>query len=218
MESNGSPVPGRISDPTLELRAENGSLIEANDNWTDSPDRAEIEQSGVAPKDDRESAIIVTLAPGLYTGIMSGKNGETGIGLVEVYDVATAADSLLANISTRGVVGTGDDVMIGGFIAGNNTGATKVLLRGIGPSLADKVANALPDPILELHDANGAMLATNDNWKDSPDRDAIEATGIPPSNDLESAILYSLSDAGYTAVLRGKTGPGVGLVEIYNLR
>jgi hypothetical protein len=215
---SGTPVPGRISDPTLELRGDDGGLLQANDNWKDSPDRDQIEQSGLAPKDDRESAILVTLAPGSYTGIVAGKNEDTGLGLVEVYDLGVDADTFLANISTRGLVGTDDNVLIGGFIAGNNTGTTRVLIRGIGPSLAGKVADPLADPVLELHDGNGATLATNDNWKDSPDRAAIEATGIPPSNDLESAILYSLSKAGYTAVLRGNASVGVALVEIYNLR
>jgi hypothetical protein len=218
LEVDGTPVAGRLSDPTLELRDKNRVLLKANDNWKDSPEREQIEQSGVAPKDDRESAIIVTLAPGPYTGIMSGQNDTTGVGLVEVYDLDANVDSLLANISTRGVVGTNDDVMIGGFIAGNQTGTTRVLMRGIGPSLAGRVADTLTDPVLELHDANGATLAANDNWKDSPDREAIEATGIPPSNDLESAILHTVSKAAYTAVLRGNEGVGVALVEIYNLR
>ncbi len=215
---DGTPVPGRLSDPTLELRAENGELLKANDNWKDSPERQQIEDSGLAPKDDRESAILATLAPGVYTGIVSGKDDQTGLALVEVYDAAVEVDSILGNISTRGRVGTGDNVMIGGFIAGNNTASTKVLIRGIGPSLAGKVPDPLADPVLELHDANGATLGTNDNWKDSPDRAAIEATGIPPSNDLESAILYTVSKTGYTAVLRGNGGVGVALVEIYNVR
>jgi hypothetical protein len=214
----GTPVPGRISDPTLELHGEKGVLLKANDNWKDSPERQQIEASGLAPKDDRESAILVTLAPGLYTGIVSGKNEETGLALVEIYDLAADTDSVLANISTRGLVATGGNVMIGGFIAGNHTGTTKVLIRGLGPSLAGKVLAPLADPVLELHNANGATVATNDNWKDSPDRAAIEATGIPPSNDLESAILHSVSDAKYTAVLRGNASVGVALVEIYNLR
>ena len=218
LEAGGAPVPGRISDPVLDLRDENRVLLKENDNWKDSPERQQIEETGIAPKDDRESAILVTLPPGLYTGIMSGQNDTTGVGLVEVYDLDSGADSLLANISTRGLVGSDDNVMIGGFIAGNNNGTTRVLIRGIGPSLSDQVADALTDPVVELYDGNGTALATNDNWKDSPDRAAIEATGIPPSNDLESAILYSLSKADYTAVLRGRSGEGVALIEIYNLR
>ena len=218
LKVNGNPVPGRMSDPTLQLRGNKGVLLNANDNWKDSPQRAEIEASGLAPQNDLESAILVTLAPGAYTGIVSGKNNTTGLGLVEIYDLGADADSVLANISTRGLVGTGDKVMIGGFIAGNHAGTTNVLIRGIGPSLAGKLADPLADPVLELHNANGTTLATNDNWKDSPDRAAIEATGIPPDNELESAILYSVSKADYTAILRGKASTGVALVEIYNLR
>ena len=218
LEVEGTPVAGRLSDPTLELRDENRELLQANNDWKESPDRQQIEESGIAPKDDRESAIIVRLAPGVYTGIMSGHNDRTGLGLVEVYDLDARVDSVLANISTRGLVGAGDNAMIGGFIAGNHTGTARVLIRGIGPSLDGKVAGPLADPVLELHDANGATLATNDDWKDSPDREAIEATGIPPSNDRESAILHRVSNTAYTAVLRGKGNDGVALVEIFNLR
>ena len=213
----GNPVPGRMMDPTLELHDGNGALMIANDDWKDSPQRTEIENSGLAPTDDRESAILQTLSPGVYTGVLAGKNNSTGIALVEVYDL-DAGHSILANISSRGLVDTGDNVMIGGFIAGNQDGNTKVLVRGIGPSLQGKVPNPLADPILELHDSNGNTLETNDNWKDSPERAEIEATGIPPSNDLESAILRSVSPAGYTAILRGKTGNGIAVVEIYNLK
>ena len=213
----GNPVPGRMMDPTLELHDGNGALMIANDDWKDSPQRTEIENSGLAPTDDRESAILQTLSPGVYTGVLAGKNNSTGIALVEVYDL-DAGHSILANISSRGLVDTGDNVMIGGFIAGNQNGNAKVLVRGIGPSLQGKVPNPLADPILELHDSNGNTLETNDNWKDSPERADIEATGIPPSNDLESAILRSVSPAGYTAILRGKTGNGIAVVEIYNVK
>jgi hypothetical protein len=189
----------------------------SNDDWKDSPDRAAIESSGLAPTDDRESAIIRTLVPGSYTGVLAGKDNSTGIALVEIYDL-DANHSILANISSRGLVDTGDNVMIGGFIAGNQNGSTNVLVRGLGPSLQGKVSNPLSDPILELHDSNGNTLETNDDWKDSPERTEIEATGIPPSNDKESAILKPVSPAGYTAILRGKTGSGIAVVEIYNLR
>ena len=217
ISSGGSPVPGRMADPTLELHDSNGALMTANDDWKNSPQRTQIENSGLAPTDDHESAILQTLSPGVYTGVLAGKNNSTGIALVEIYDL-DAGKSILANISSRGLVDTGDNVMIGGFIAGNQNGNTKVLVRGIGPSLQGKVPNALADPILELHDSNGNTLETNDNWKDSPERAEIEATGIPPSNDLESAILKPVSPAGYTAILRGKTGSGIAVVEIYNIR
>jgi hypothetical protein len=205
-----------MTDPTLELHAGNGALMTSNDNWTDAPNRAEIESIGLAPKDGRESAILQTLVPGVYTGVLSGKNSEPGIALIEVYDL-DANKSLLANISSRGLVDTGDNVMIGGFIAGNQSGNTKVLVRGIGPSLQGKVPNPLSDPILELHDSNGAILESNDDWKESPNRAEIEATGIPPSNDAESAILRMVGPSGYTAILRGKSGAGIAVVEIYNL-
>ena len=211
------PVQGRMSNPTLELHAGNGSLMTSNDDWKDSPDRALIESSGLAPTDDRESAIVRTLVPGAYTGVLAGKDNSTGIALIEIYDL-DANSSVLANISSRGRVDAGDNVMIGGFIAGNQSANTRVLVRGIGPSLQGSVPGALADPMLELHDSNGATLETNDDWKQSPNRAEIEATGIPPGNDAESAIIRSVPPAGYTAILRGKTGAGIGVVEIYNLR
>jgi hypothetical protein len=217
MGSGGNPVPGRLGNPTLELHASDGTVMTSNDDWKDSPERPEIESSGFAPSDDAEAAILRTLSPGAYTGVLAGKDNSTGIALIEIYDL-DANKSLLTNISSRGSVDTGDNVMIGGFIAGNQNGNTKVLVRGLGPSLEGKVPNPLADPILELHDSNGNTLETNDDWKDSPERAEIEATGIQPSNDLESAILKPVSPAGYTAILRGKTGSGIAVVEIYNLR
>ncbi len=97
---------------------------------------------------------------------MSGVNDTTGLGLVEVYDLDPTADSKLANISTRGQVLTDDDVMIGGMIV-VGTGPQKVIVRAIGPSLGSAgVAGALQDPTLELHDSDGALIASNDNWRD----------------------------------------------------
>ena len=216
--SGGNAVPGRMANPTLALHNGDGVLITSNDDWKDSPERAQIETSGFAPSDDNESAILRSLPPGVYTGVLTGKDNTTGIALIEAYDLDANVDSLLANISSRGLVDTGDNVMIGGFIAGNQSGNTRVLLRGIGPSLQGQVRGPLADPILELHDSNGTTLETNDNWKDSPNRAEIEATGIPPSNDLESAIIRPVAPDGYTAVLRGKTGSGIAVVEIYNIQ
>ena len=194
-------------------------MIASNDNWRDNPVwAAELEAVGLAPGFDFESAIVATLPPGAYTAIMSGKNGSTGMGLVEVYDLDPAGDAQLANISTRGLVRTGDGVVIGGFILGGNAGQASVLLRAIGPSLATVgIVNALADPTLELRDSNGVLLQYNDNWKDSQQA-AIEATGIPPQNDLEAAILATLLPGSYTAIAAGKDGSmGVGLIEVYNL-
>ena len=208
-----------LADPTLELRGPDNSLIATNDNWRDNPVwAAELEAMGLAPAFDFESAIMATLPPGAYTAIVGGKNGATGMGLVEVYDLDPAGDAQLANISTRGLVRTGDNVVIGGFILGGDTGQASVLLRAIGPSLtAVGVANALANPTLELRDSNGVLLQYNDNWKDSQQA-AIEATGVPPQNDLESAILATLLPGSYTAIAAGKDGSmGVGLIEVYNL-
>jgi Ice-binding-like len=206
---------GVLADPTL---------VQMNDNWKTRPNgtsqQAEIEATGIPPTNDLESAIVATLAPGAYTAVLAGKNGTTGIGLVEMYDLDVASDSTLANISTRGFVQTGNDVMIGGFILGNGTASEKVLIRAIGPSLTQfGIANVLADPTLELHDSHGTLLMSNDNWQDDASQAAqIMATGIPPQNDFESAIVTTLPPVPYTAIVAGKNGgTGVALVEVYHL-
>ncbi len=206
-----------LADPVLELHASDGSLIMSNDNWK-MDQQSEIEMTGLAPSKDLESAILATLDPGAYTAIVSGKDGGTGVGLVEVYDLDAAAASELANISTRGFVETGNNLMIGGFILGGDTGVSNVLIRAIGPTLTDfGVAGALEDPTLELHDAQGALISSNDNWMDDQ-QDEIEATGLAPQNDLESAILEALNPGAYTAIVFGADGgTGVGLIEVYRL-
>jgi hypothetical protein len=218
MKSNNVPVPGRMADPTLELRDGNGALILSNDNWKDSPQRSEIEMSGLAPQDDNEAAILRTLDPGLYTAVLQGKARTTGIALIEAYDLDSSPSTVLANISTRGFVETNDNVLFGGFIAGNQSGNTRILVRAIGPSLKNSLPNALDDPFLELHDRNGATVATNDNWKDNQ-QDDIEQTGIPPSHDLESAMVRTVIPDAYTVIVRSRDNTvGVGLVEIYNIK
>lgn len=206
-----------LADPVLELRGSSGSLITSNDNWKDTQ-QADIQATGIPPQNDLESAIVATLTPGGYTAIVKGKGGATGVGLVEVYDLDQPADSKLANISTRGFVQTGSNVMIGGFILGNGSSPANVIIRALGPSLTQaNVAGAMADPTLELRDANGALVRSNDNWKDSQQAE-IQASGIPPQNDLESAIVATLSPAAYTAIVSGKGGTtGVGLVEVYRL-
>jgi hypothetical protein len=214
---SGAGIPNPLADPVLELHGADGSLITSNDNWKDSQ-QTEIEATGIQPQNDLESAIVSTLTPGNYTAVMNGKNGTTGVGLVEGYDLDQAADSQLANISTRGLVETGSDVMIGGFILSNGGASANVLIRALGPSLASAgVSGALADPTLELHDGNGALIQSNDNWKDTQQTE-IEATDIPPQNDLESALVATLNPAAYTAIVAGKGGlTGVGLVEVYRL-
>ena len=209
------PVLGALADPVLELHEPDGTVI-TNDNWKDTQE-AEIIASTVPPTNDFESAIVATVAPGNYTAIVSGKNGGAGVGLVEAYDLDPTSGKL-ANISTRGFVDTGDNVMIGGFIIGGET-ASDILLRGIGPSLTDQgVSGALQDPTLELHDGNGNTLTSNDDWK-STQQTEIETTGIPPTDDHESALIATLAPGSYTAIVRGKNDTtGVGLVEAYNLQ
>ena len=210
-------VADALADPTLELHGSDGTLLASNDNWK-SDQQAEIEATSIPPSDDLESAIVATLAAdgAGYTAIVRGKNGITGVGLVEAYDLDTAANSKLANISTRGFVDTGDNVLIGGFILGG--GSAKVIARAIGPSLtAFGVVGALQDPTLELHDGNGTLVSSDDNWKDTQEAE-IMATGIQPTDDLESAIVATLLPGSYTAIVRGKNDTtGVSLVEVYNL-
>lgn len=211
-------VQGALADPILELRNQAGALLASNDNWRTSQ-QAEIQASTIPPGSNAEAAIVRTLAPGSYTTIVRGKNNASGVGLVEVYDLAQSPASKLANISTRGSVETGDDVMIGGFIVGGGAGGSaKVIVRAIGPSLTPAgVANALANPTLELRDAAGSLLRSNDNWK-STQKSEIQATGVPPANDLESALLATLGAGNYTAIVRGKTNStGVALVEVFNI-
>ena len=213
-------ISNALADPMLELRSADQSMIASNDNWRDDAlSAAQLQANGLAPSSDLESAIVATLSPGTYTAVVSGRNGSTGMGLIEVYDLDQASNTLLANISTRGLVHTGDDVLIGGFILGGSSGDTSILIRALGPSLGKAgIANALDNPTLELRDGNGLLLQSNDNWKDQQ-RAAIETTGLAPSDDREAAILVTLSPGTYTAVAAGQDGTvGVGLVEVFNLR
>jgi hypothetical protein len=217
LTANNQPLPGRLADPTLTLFDSAGALA-TNDDWMTSPQKQQIIDSTIPPTDPKESAIVATLQPGNYTAIMSGANGATGIGVVELYDLDQAAPANPGNIATRGFVEAGDNVMIGGFIVGGSQNRT-ILARAIGPSLTPLgVANALQDPILELHDSSGTTLATNDSWK-SDQQTQITATGLAPTDDREAAILSSpLTPGNYTAIVRGSgTTTGVALVEIYQL-
>ncbi len=209
-----------LQDPTLDLHNSTSSIVFNND-WQMAANSNQI-PVGLRPHDPRESAILTTLQPGAYTVIMAGNNMTTGIGLVEVYDITSSVFSELANISTRAFVGTGDAVTIGGFITGGGNGSTQVVIRGLGPSLP--VPGPLPNPTLAIFNANGQRIAANDNWKvddqtHQSQQAAITATGLAPTNDLESAILVTLPAGGYTAILQGVNGgTGIGLVEVYKLR
>jgi plastocyanin len=224
----GAGVQEFLADPTLELHDANSTLA-TNDDWKTRSDgtsqQAEVEATTVPPKNDSESATVRTLPANntAYTVIVSGKNGGTGVGVVEVYDLDQPADSRLANISTRGLVQTGANVMIGGFILGGGSANMNVIVRAIGPSLtAAGISGALADPTLELRDGNGALLRSNNNWKTRSDGSSqqaeIEATGVAPKNDLEAAIAASLPPGTFTAIVAGNNNTtGVGVVEVYRL-
>ena len=206
-------VSNTLSDPLLELHKPGGNVT--NDNWQQG--NTSLIPAGFAPSDPKEAVIVATLTPGNYSAVVKGAHGETGVGIAEVYDLDAASPAKLANISTRGFINTGDDVMIGGFIVGGNEPA-KILIRAIGPTLSDfGVQGALQDPTLELHDSNGMSISNND-WRETQESEII-ATTIPPSKDKEPAILATLAPGNYTAVVRGKDNTtGVGLVEAYNLQ
>jgi len=210
-----SGVSNPLVDPVLSLYQPDGTVI-TNDNWKDSQ-QAEIEATGIAPMEDGEAAIVATLNPGSYTAIVSGRDGGMGVGLFEAYDLDVAVGSKLANISTRGLVETGDNVLIGGVIA--NDSLTYIVVRAIGPSLADaSVTNPLMDPVLEIYNANGILTGSNDDWQDTALADQIQAFGLAPTDERESAIFTSLFTDPHTAIVRGKDGStGVGLVEVYNV-
>ena len=212
-------VIGAMADPTLELHDSTGATIATNDNWQTSPQASEISSSGLAPTNPLESAILATLQPGNYTAIVQGVNNSTGIALIEGYDLdSTTTTTRLVNISTRGQVGLNDQVLIGGFII-SGTQPKNLVLRALGPSLsAAGVSGALANPMIELHNSSGAIIASNDNWQSGTQASAITATGLAPTNSLESAILTTLSPGNYTAIVSGiNNTTGIGLVEVYDL-
>ena len=213
-------IANALADTVLELYGSDGSLIASNDDWKESQ-QSEIEESGVPPEDERESAIVITLDPGSYTAVVRGRENTTGIAVAEIYDLDSAAASILANISTRALVQLDENVLIGGFILGGGDLSSDVILRAIGPSLAEAgVSDALQDPTLELRNSDGDLVEANDDWQDdAADAAAVTAAGVPPRNSKESAIAASLPAGGYTVIVSGKGGDiGVALVEIYNLR
>jgi pectin methylesterase-like acyl-CoA thioesterase len=207
-----------LADPVLKLYGADGHLIAENDDWKDDDAAWELTARGLAPTHDLEAALLVELPPGQYTAIIGGRDEASGTGLIEVYDADLAADSELANISTRGFVGTNDDVMIGGFVIGNSSGFARVLVRALGPSLAESnVHGTLPDSILELHDADGNITA-NDDWRATSEMKELPPS-LQPEDDRESILLATLAAGPHTAIVRGKNDTtGVGLIEVYNLR
>jgi hypothetical protein len=216
----GFGVPGALANPTLDL-FQGSTLLMNNDDWQTSPQQAEIANSGLAPTNPAEAAVIWTLLPGQnYTAVVRGINGTTGIGVVDAFDLDQAAASKLGNISTRGFVDVDDNVMIAGFIASPGNGTLKILVRALGPTLNDfGVPGALLDPMLDLVNSNGTVIRTNNNWKDdAAQRAQIEAAGLGPAHDEEAALVETVAPGAYTAIVRGNNrGIGVGLVEAYNI-
>ncbi|MEY2498839.1 MAG: hypothetical protein QOD12_2395 [Verrucomicrobiota bacterium] len=212
-------VAGTLMDPILELHDGAGNVVETNDDWQTSPGKQAIIDTGIPPTDSHESAIVRTLDPGNYTAVIRGANDGTGVALVEVYDLDKASGKL-ANISTRGRVQPGDNVLIGGFIVGGDAPG-KVLVRALGPSLSKAnppVNGAMADPQLELRDSDGNLMASNDNWQDGLQALQISDTTLAPSDAKESAIVASLNPGSYTAIVHGANNTsGIGLVEVYKL-
>jgi hypothetical protein len=213
----GPSLPGSIGnallDPVLELHDSNGEIA-FNDDWYNSPQANEISGTGLAPTEPLESAIVRALSPGNYTAVMYGYDNSQGVGLVEVYEL-DATQTRLVNISTRGRVNVGDEAMIGGLIV-QGSNAKRVIVRALGPSIP--VGGVLSNPVLELHNSSGALMASNDNWISSPQQAEILATGLQPPNSMESAIIATLGAGSYTAIVRGmNNSSGVGLVEAYDL-
>jgi hypothetical protein len=211
-------VPNFLADPVLELHGPGAFVTITNDNWRDTQEAA-IQASGIPPTDDKESAIDATLAPGQYTAIVRGKNNTTGVALVEVYDLSQTVPSKLGNISTRAFVGSGSNIVIAGFMLDNNSGDDRVVVRGLGPSLSSfGLSPLLADPTLELRDANGVLLISNNDWQDSPSQSAqLTAAGLAPSNAKEAALAATLPPGLYTALLSGLNGgTGIGIVEVYD--
>ena len=208
-------VGNALMDPALELRDMNGALLFSNDNWTTAANKQDITDTGRAPGASQESAILTTLAPGRYTAIVRGVGATSGVALVEVYDQDSGPGALLANLSTRSGVGTENNVMIGGIIL---TGQKSIIVRALGPTLTQfGVANALDDPALELRNAQGTLVDSNDNWQSSPKKAQIQASGLAPPDRAEPAVLDTLPMGNYTAIVRGVGAmpTGLALLEIY---
>lgn len=215
---SGAGLVSVLEDPILDLVGSAGELLMTNDNWADDPDSAsELTDIGLAPTGELESAIVADLLPGQYTAIVRGYGGSTGTSLIEVYDGDPAAYSQFADISTRGFVEIDDNVLIGGFIvAGNGQGNGRVVVRAIGPSLSEfGITGPLENPVLELKDASGATIFSNDNWRDSQEAEIIQ-TGLAPQDNRESALVTELPNGNYTAIVTGTANTtGVALVEVY---
>ncbi len=207
-----------LADPALELHDSLGNSFAQNFNWKDTQ-QSELVATGLAPMNDLEAAAVQMLPPAAYTATMTGQNNGSGIGLLEVYEADQSLGNRIANLSARGFVGTGDEVMIGGFIVRGNGVSANLLVRALGPSLAASgIAQPLADPRIEIRDSNGALIAANNNWRDTQANE-IQSRSLAPPDELESAAIITAGAGAYTAVLQGNGGTtGVALLEIYRLQ
>ena len=214
-------VAGTISDPVLTIVDGAGQVVASNDNWANFPTSSDIQSDGRAPSGSSEAVVQISVTQGNYTAIVTGADGDTGVSLVEVYDEGTGGDSIeLSNLSTRAFVGTGDSVMIAGFIVGGETGsAATVTIRALGPTIAAapyNVAGTITNPVLTIVDGSGQVVASVDDWESSSSASSIISSSRNPSNVLESAHQLSVSPGNYTAIVTGAGGvTGVSLVEVY---
>ncbi|MBS0657022.1 MAG: hypothetical protein JSR82_02090 [Verrucomicrobia bacterium] len=213
-------VPEVLANPTLQLvRQSDGATLATNDDWqTDAASAQELTNANLALPNARESGLVATLAEGTYTAIVRGVSDGTGNCLVEVYDLDRAASPRLVNLSTRGPAGLGDNAMIAGLVVG--PGQTKrVVVRSLGPTLtAFGVSGALQDPTIEVRDANGAVIASNDDWQSTQSAE-LAASGFAPPDSREPAVLLNLNPGSYTAIVRGKNNTqGNAIVEVYELQ
>ncbi|MBA3273833.1 MAG: aryl-sulfate sulfotransferase [Chthoniobacterales bacterium] len=218
LQVDGAPVPGRLMDPVLELHDSNDQTVQVNDNYKSGSDAAAITKAGLAPQNDNEAAIFAQLAPGAYTAVLRGSGNTTGIGLSEVFDISADAPAQLGNLSARAFTSSGDRVLIGGLIL-QGSKEKRVLFRAAGPTLQAKgIANALQNPTLDIYDADGVKIATNDDWQEASNSAEVQRTGIAPTDSREPAILMPLGAGNYTFIATGKDGAeGVATVEAYRL-
>lgn len=211
------PQASLLADPVIELFDARGVSIARNDNFADSPEANQITNAGLAPTNSKESAILRTLNDGNYTVVLSGANGTSGIGLVEIYDVDAGSGSRLANLSSRGLVQSGDQILIGGIIV-TGSASQRVVARAIGPDLATRgVANPLQDPTIDIRNADGTSIGTNDNFETGGQSAELAQNGLTPGDPRDSAIIVDFAPGNYTALVTGVNSSGIALVEFYNL-
>ena len=213
----GAGISNALVDPALEIHDASGASMANDLNWQDAQGD-ELRASGLAPANDAEAALVETMGPGAYTASMTAQDGGTGVGLLELYDADPTSSTRFANVSARGMVGAGDDVMIGGFIVRGQGGQARLIVRAIGPSLASRgISEPVGDPRLEIRDGNGALLTENNDWRETQEAEIL-GTSLAPSDERESAAMISLGSGAYTAILQGSGGlTGIGLLEIFKL-